>query len=121
MKKRCQNKSSKNYKNYGGRGILLCDEWNDFISFRNWATTHGYEDGLSIDRIDVDGNYEPDNCRWATRIEQANNRRSNKRYEISGESHTLAEWARLYGLNYKLIHKYITSEKCSLEEIINNT
>jgi hypothetical protein len=84
MKDRCSNRNSHNFKHYGGRGVSVCEEWcNSFVAFRNWANAHGYASNLSIDRIDVDGNYEPLNCRWATAKEQANNKRIHKQRRIS--------------------------------------
>lgn len=83
MKTRCTNKASKDFDRYGGRGIRICDEWmNDFVKFREWALQNGYSDELSIDRIDVNGNYCPNNCRWATAKEQAQNRRKMKCEEV---------------------------------------
>ena len=80
MKGRCYNKKDKNYKHYGGRGIKICDEWrNNFINFYNWSITHGYRDDLTIDRIDVNGNYEPENCRFITIKEQQSNKRNSKK------------------------------------------
>lgn len=101
MYHRCYNKIDESYINYGGRGINICDEWlNDYFSFRNWAINNGYSDELSIDRIDVNGNYEPNNCRWATDKEQGNNKRTNKMIEYNGEIKTLSEWCDILNLDY---------------------
>ena len=78
MRQRCNNPNRSDYKRYGGRGITICDEWNDYNTFRDWALSNGYADNLSIDRIDVNGNYEPSNCRWVDAKIQANNRRPRK-------------------------------------------
>lgn len=83
MKRRCLNVKSKDYANYGGRGISVCEEWLNFQPFFLWAISNGYSDDLTIDRIDVNGNYEPSNCRWATRKEQENNKRTSKKYKVA--------------------------------------
>lgn len=105
MKARCYNHAVDSYENYGGRGIGVCDEWlNDYTAFSNWAHSNGYSDDLTLDRIDVDGDYCQDNCRWANRITQCNNKRNNLRIDWHGETHTLAEWCRILHLPYKKTH-----------------
>jgi hypothetical protein len=99
MKQRCKDKNDIHYKDYGGRGISFFEDWNDFIVFEKWALENGYKTGLEIDRIDVNGNYTPENCRWVNDRKQANNRRNNRYIEIDGEKKTLVEWARLYNIN----------------------
>ena len=100
MINRCHNSSNIQYKDYGGRGITVCEEWkNDFISFYNWAMSNGYKDDLTIDRIDVNGNYEPSNCRWVNMQKQNNNRRNNHIIIYNGERKTLEEWSRILPIN----------------------
>lgn len=98
MKSRCLNPHDPKYPIYGGRGISVCDEWNEFIPFYEWAISNGYSDSLTIDRIDVNGNYEPSNCRWATNKEQANNTRVNHFITVNGETHTASQWAEITGI-----------------------
>lgn len=100
MLERCYNIGSKHYINYGAKGITMCDEWkNDFLSFYNWATNNGYRDNLSIDRIDFKGDYCPDNCRWATDVEQQNNKCNNIKITIKGETKSLKDWSEISGIN----------------------
>lgn len=100
MKSRTQNQHNKSYCYYGGRGIKVCDEWRDsFEAFRDWALANGYQDDLTIDRKDVDGDYEPSNCQWATSKEQQNNRRSNHLITFNGETHTIKQWSEIIGIN----------------------
>ena len=102
IKQRCFNPNSNRYKNYGGRGISICDEWkNSFETFCKWDLENGYKEGLSIDRIDHEKNYEPSNCRWSDEITQQNNRTNNTLYEYDGETHTLTDWSRIKGINPK--------------------
>lgn len=104
MKKRCYNPNNKRYSVYGGRGIEVCSEWrNSFTAFKEWALKSGYSDELTLDRKNVDGNYSPDNCRWATRKEQNNNRRNNRIVEYNGASMTLHELSELCGIEYKTL------------------
>lgn len=94
MKKRCYIPSTTGYKNYGGRGISVCDEWrNDFTAFESWSIDHGYTDVLAIDRIDVNGNYEPTNCRYVTQKENNRNRTSNHNLTAFGETKSVIMWS----------------------------
>ena len=93
MRQRCENPSDSGYANYGGRGISVCAEWQRYESFRDWSLANGYADNLTIDRIDNDGPYAPDNCRWTTAARQANNRRTTVWIEAFGERKSMADWA----------------------------
>ena len=97
MKKRCYNPNDKRYNRYGGRGIKICDEWLDFQTFYDWAIAHGYKKGLSIERKNVDGNYEPDNCCWITIQEQARNRSNTRWVEYKDKKYCASEFARMMG------------------------
>ena len=100
MRQRCNNPTDQKYSDYGGRGISVCREWNeDYGAFKAWALANGYDDSLTIDREDNDGNYCPENCRWATRRQQANNRRTNHHLTLNGETKTLSEWEDATGIN----------------------
>lgn len=115
MINRCYKENNKHYHNYGGRGISVCDEWLikeiGFVNFYNWSMENGYSDDLTIDRIDFNGNYEPSNCRWATQLEQANNRV----YEIKGLLLNISQWSKLYGVDYKKLI-YIVNKTNSIED-----
>lgn len=111
MKDRCYREGYQYYKSYGGRGISVCDEWRDsFEAFRDWALANGYRDDLSIDRKDNDGNYCPENCRWATDTQQANNRSNSKHIVVDGESLTIAEASRKLGVKYSTLYARKTEE-----------
>jgi hypothetical protein len=98
MRQRCSNPKCINYKNYGGKGVQVCTEWEDFQTFYDWAMLNGYAEYLTIDRVDVNGNYEPSNCRWVSYKVQANNKRNSKFLELNGVSHTIAEWGDITGI-----------------------
>ena len=101
MKGRCCYKKHEYFERYGGRGISVCEEWiNNFGKFRDWALSNGYQDNLSLDRIDPNGGYYPDNCRWVSMEIQANNRTNTLFVDIDGKQMTLSEISRSYGLPY---------------------
>lgn len=111
IKRRTAVNSTHNYKDYGGRGIFMHQEWYDsFESFYLWATSHGYQEGLSIDRIDNNGPYTPDNCRWVNEKTQANNRRNNRLVEFNGKTQTLSQWADELGIPRARIYKRAQSD-----------
>lgn len=117
MKSRCYVKSCKEYDNYGGRGITVCDEWlNDFQAFYGWSMENGYQDNLTIDRKNNDKGYSPDNCRWATAKEQANNTRNNHFLEYNGEIHTIAEWSEITKIKSSTIERRINQYGWSVEK-----
>jgi hypothetical protein len=105
MWKRCTNPNSKGYSAYGGRGIKVCSRWKKFPQFL--ADLGDAPEGTSIDRINNDGNYEPTNCRWATKKEQANNTRDSLLYRLDGEVHTLAEWCERFCVPYHRAYQRI--------------
>lgn len=107
MINRCYNQNNKEYRNYGARGITVCEEWlgeNGLYNFKEWAENNGYQEDLTIDRKDVNGNYEPSNCRWATLIEQANNKRNNITLTYNGKTRTIPEWSRELGIDRGLLY-----------------
>ena len=105
MRKRCLNTKDTNYAIYGGKGVSICTEWMDFINFYNWAINNGYEESLTIDRIDVNGDYCPENCRWATMKEQNNNRTSSIFLTIDGDTKTVAQWSKFSPVSQGIIYK----------------
>lgn len=108
MRERCYNPNDKRYSVYGGRGITVCDEWKEsFIPFYEWAMSHGYSNHLTLDRIDVNKGYYPENCRWADMKTQQNNRSNNHRLEYMGETHTINEWASIVGIKRQTIQRRI--------------
>ena len=125
IKARCYNKKESSYKYYGGRGIKMCDEWkNDFISFYKWSVNNGFNENLSakkcsIDRIDTNGNYEPNNCRWVDVLTQANNKRNNIVIEYNGERYTMKQFCKEFDIPYKTFVSYKSNKNRTIEDAIN--
>lgn len=121
MKARCYNSHIPNFERYGGRGIKICDEWlgdNGFENFCRWAMSNGYDDSLSIDRIDNDGNYEPSNCRWADLETQANNKSNSCLITFNGETRTMQEWANITGIKRGTIESRINQHGWTVEKAL---
>ena len=121
MKARCYKKSSRKYKDYGARGIIICDEWlNSFDAFCEWALSNGYSENLSIDRINNNGNYEPSNCRWATSIIQGKNTRSTRLLTFEGKTLPMSQWAKKLNMTPSSLKRKIDEQHLTLEQIIND-
>jgi len=119
MLTRCENPNIKQYKDYGGRGIKVCEEWHNPQVFIGWALANGWREGLLIDRIDNDGNYEPDNCRWVTRKEQARNMRSNRFITFDGKTQSLAAWSDETGIPYGTLESRINKLHWPIERALS--
>ena len=112
MRARCYRKANDHYQYYGGRGLGMCKDWQDFAVFRDWAHSHGYDDGLSIERRDNDKGYSPDNCTWIPLADQAKNKRTNLRITIGCETKIAAEWARVCGVrDYVIYQRYRSGDR----------
>lgn len=107
MRQRCANPKNKSFKNYGGRGIRVCKEWDSFESFRDWAHAHGYSDDLTIDRVDNEAGYSPENCRWVSRFVQANNKSNNHSITFRGISKNESQWQRFLGISAGAFRSYL--------------
>lgn len=125
MKERCYTPSCTAYRTYGAKGIRVCKEWlESYEAFRNWALSHGYTDNLTLDRIDFNGDYCPENCRWVTMKEQQNNKRSNRFIEYQGLSLTTAQWAEKFGMTrgclFRRLERGLPIEKALTDPVCNN-
>lgn len=117
IKDRCENPNRSGYENYGGRGIRMCDEWHDVVTFISWAENNGYQEGLEIDRIDVNGDYEPSNCRFVTHKQNANNRRNNHLLTYNGRTQTLTQWSEELQISKNIISSRL-KKGWSIEEVL---
>jgi len=116
---RCYNTKSIRYDRYGGRGIMVCDEWkNDFAVFRDWAVANGYKDNLQIERVNNDGNYEPANCQWSDVVTQARNRSNNRYFYFKGEKLLLKDWALKYGISINTLIYRIYKARWPIERAL---
>lgn len=117
--RRCESATRYAHEYYHDKGITICEEWrNDFLAFYNWAMNNGYSDDLTIDRIDTDKNYEPNNCRWVTMKVQGNNKSNNFHISYNGETHTLSEWADITGIKRLTIRARIMNYHWSVKDAL---
>lgn len=101
---RCEKENASGYKDYGGRGITVCEEWHNFETFALWALSNGYRENLTIDRINNNGNYCPENCKWSTKSEQENNKSTNRPITIDGDTKNLTQWCAIYGIKKSTVY-----------------
>lgn len=120
MRERCLSPGHKQYKNYGGRGITICSEWDDFEKFKTWSLMNGYKEGLEIGRIDIDGPYEPSNCRYATPEVQCNNRQTSRVETYMGVTDSLINLCRIFNKNYNSVRGKVT-KGASIESAMGTT
>jgi hypothetical protein len=118
MMERCYLKSCGNYERYGGKGVTVCEEWHDINKFAEWAESSGYAPGLTIDRIDSSKGYSPNNCRWATKKQQSNNRKNTIFYTYKGETKALTDWASIFGINRYTLYDRIEKRGWSVEKAL---
>jgi hypothetical protein len=118
MKRRCLRPNEPRYKDYGGRGITLAQEWLNFDNFAEWALSHGYTDELTIERIDVDGNYCPENCKWITRLEQCKNKRDTLWVMYHGKKVRLQDLAETAVVSYDTVHDRIYKRGWDIERAL---
>lgn len=118
MKSRCYNPNNKKYPIYGAEGKTVCEEWQEFKPFYDWSMSHGYRDDLTIERIDGAKGYSPDNCRWATDKEQANNTRRNHFIEYNGKTQTIAQWADETKIKYATLYMRINKLHWNIERAL---
>lgn len=117
IKNRCYNPNGQDYKDYGARGIPVCDEWKqNFEKFYLWAISNGWEKGLSIERKDYNLGYSPENCTWIPMSEQSKNRRTVKLITYSGETHNIAEWSRITNMPRKTLYARLKSKNFTVQE-----
>lgn len=118
MKTRCFNKNNHKYKDYGARGITVCNEWVSFVNFHNWAMNNGFEEGLTLERIDVNGNYCPENCTWIPMAQQAKNKRTSRLITYNGITDTIQGWTKRLGFKKETLRNRLNYYGWSVEDAL---